>query len=287
MIQYRNVTVTGCGVTIIDGLDLELPDKGTAVILGPSGCGKTTLLRTTIREDEDEPDLEFSGQILFRGRDVREPGVVLTQLRQRVGLIMQRPVAFPGSALANVTFALKCTTNLSPDAIEVRAKHALIEVGLEPDHYQTQARSLSGGQLRRLSIARTIALEPEVLLMDEPSNGLDPLSVAKLERMIADLAQHRLVVVVTHDLALARRIADKVFFLWPYPKGCKLVESGTAAEVLDHPQCPETQLFVATAQKGAEAIEESGVILHDDDAEECLPRRIELLGESPASTKRR
>ena len=162
----------------------ELPDKGTAVILGPSGCGKTTLLRTTIREDEDEPDLEFSGQILFQGRDVREPEVVLTQLRQRVGLIMQRPVAFPGSTLANVTFALKCTTNLSPEAIEVRAKQALVEVGLEPDHYQTQARSLSGGQLRRLSIARTIALEPDVLLMDEPSNGLDPLSVAKLERMI-------------------------------------------------------------------------------------------------------
>lgn len=284
MIKYRNVTVTGCGVRIIDGLDLELPEKGTAVILGPSGCGKTTLLRTTIRDDEEDPDLEFSGTIAFHGRNVRESGFALTQLRQRVGLIMQRPVAFPGTALENVTFALKCTTDLSAEAIDRRARKALQEVGLQPEHYNTAARSLSGGQLRRLSIARTIALKPEVLLMDEPSAGLDPLAVAQLERLIVDLAQNRLVVVVTHDVGLARRVANVVFFLWPYPGGCKLVESGVAADVLDFPKSLETRLFVETARYGAQAIEEDGVDLSDLEAEECAPRRIELVDALPAAS---
>ena len=281
MIHYRNVTVVGCGVTIIDGLDLELPEKGTAVILGPSGCGKTTLLRTTIRDDEEDPDLEFSGTIAFHGRNVRDSGFALTQLRQRVGLIMQRPVAFPGTTLANVTFALKCTTDLSPDAIERRAIRALEEVGLQPEHYSTAARNLSGGQLRRLSIARTIALEPEVLLMDEPSAGLDPLSVAQLERMILTLAKSRLVVVVTHDVELARRVADAVFFLWPYPRGCRLVESGVAAEVLSSPKRAETRLFVETARYGAQAMDEDGVELSDVEAEECLPRQLEFVDSQP------
>lgn len=284
MIKYRNVTVTGCGVRIIDGLDLELPEKGTAVILGPSGCGKTTLLRTTIRDDEEDPDLEFSGTIAFHGRNVRESGFALTHLRQRVGLIMQRPVAFPGTAFENVTFALKCTTDLSAEAIDRRARKALQEVGLQPEHYNTAARSLSGGQLRRLSIARTIALEPEVLLMDEPSAGLDPLAVAQLERLIVDLAQNRLVVVVTHDVGLARRVAHVVFFLWPYPAGCKLVESGVAADVLDFPKRLETRLFVETARYGAQAIEEDGVDLSDLEAEECAPRRIELVDALPAAS---
>lgn len=284
MINYRNVTVTGCGVRIIDGLDLELPEKGTAVILGPSGCGKTTLLRTTIRDDEEDPDLEFSGTIAFHGRNVRESGFALTHLRQRVGLIMQRPVAFPGTAFENVTFALKCTTDLSAEAIDRRARKALQEVGLQPEHYNTAARSLSGGQLRRLSIARTIALKPEVLLMDEPSAGLDPLAVAQLERLIVDLAQNRLVVVVTHDVGLARRVANVVFFLWPYPAGCKLVESGVAADVLDFPKRLETRLFVETARYGAQAIEEDGVDLSDLEAEECAPRRIELVDALPAAS---
>lgn len=277
MIHFENVTVVGCGVTIIDKLDLQLPMMGTAVILGPSGCGKTTLLRTTIREDEDDPDLEFRGSINFRGRDVRKPGVVLTELRQRIGLIMQRPVAFPGSTLDNVTFALKCTTNLDIDDIDRRAKRALEEVGLEPEHYHTKASSLSGGQLRRLSIARTIALEPDALLMDEPSNGLDPLSVARLERLISKLASSRLVVVVTHDVALARRVADTVFFLWPYPTGCKLIESGSAKDVLDHPTRHETQLFIDMAYHGASGMHAHGVRIHDSEAEECVPRRITIL----------
>ena len=285
MIHYRNVTVIGCGVKIIDDLDLELPDKGTAVILGPSGCGKTTLLRTTIRDDEEDPDLEFSGAIDFHGRDVRTSGLALTQLRQRIGLIMQRPVAFPGSTLDNVTFALKCTTDLSPEAIDRRARQALEEVGLQPEHYATAARNLSGGQLRRLSIARTIALDPEVLLMDEPSAGLDPLSVAQLERLILTLAETRLVVVITHDVGLARRIANFVFFLWPYPEGCKLVESGVAGDVLDSPQRLETRLFVETARHGAKAMPDDGVGLSDVEAEECAPRRIAVVDAPPSITK--
>ena len=283
MLVFHNVTVHGCGVKILDDLTFELPKRGTAIILGPSGCGKTTLLRTTVREDEDDPDLEFSGKITLGGRDVRDPSFLPTALRQRVGLISQRPVPFPGTAFENVTLALRCTTKLSRRQIESHARRALDEVGLEAGHFDSRADRLSGGQLRRLSIARTIALDPSVILMDEPSNGLDPLAAARLEQLVKKLARKRLVVVVTHDMALAGRIADAVFFLWPYPQGCRLVEQGSAEAVLERPRRPETRLFVEAARLGAAAANVND--LRDQEAEECMPRRIEIVDTPKSRTK--
>ncbi len=286
MLTFERVSVVGCGVRIVDGLDLALPERGTAVILGPSGCGKTTLLRCAIREDEDDPDLSFSGVVRLRGRDVRERGLSVHHLRQQVGLVLQTPVAFPGTAFDNVTFALQCTTSLAKAEIDERAARALAEVGLEPEHHATRAVSLSGGQLRRLSIARTVALDPAVLLMDEPSAGLDPLAVARLEHLVRTLSRRRLVVIVTHDVELARRIADEVHFLWPFPDGCRLVESGSAAQLLDAPQRSETRLFIDAATRGAAALAELGGRIEDSDAEECLPRRIRLKGPVTAPSSR-
>lgn len=285
MIEYKGFTVRGCGETILNGIDLRLPEKGCAVLLGPSGCGKTTLLRTTIREDHEDPDLEVEGQITLDGVNIRDRRYPLTQLRRRVGLISQRPVPFPGTALENVGFALRCTTKMSRAEIRRRSLEALEEVGLEPEHYDTQADCLSGGQLKRLSIARTVALEPTALLMDEPSNGLDPLAVARLETLIHRLAEHRLVVVVTHDVSMARRIADRVYFLWPFPEGCQLVDEGSAAEVIELPRRPETRLFIDVAARGAEAL--GGVELRDADAEECQPRRIDLVSENAVQAMRK
>ncbi len=254
MIEFRKLTVTACGARIIDGLDLILPEKGTAMILGPSGCGKTTLLKSLIREDLEDPDVHVSGSILLRGKEIRDRRFPVHRLRQRVGLVMQHPVPFPGTAFANVTFALRCTTKLDRTAIDARAKKALEEVGLERQHWETPAECLSGGQLKRLSIARTIALEPEVILLDEPSNGLDPLAAARVEQLITTLSQNRLVVVVTHDVSLVQRIGDAVYFLWPYRTGCRLVEEGPAQDVLDNPKEPETRLFVRAAREGASAL---------------------------------
>jgi len=277
MLRFRDLRVRGCGVTILDGLELELPQRGTAVLLGPSGCGKTTLLRVTIREDEEDPDLEVAGTIELGGEDVRARGVSVSRLRQRIGLVPQRPVAFPGTTFDNVTFALRHTTELARPEIEYRAHAALEEVGLEPELYGREASCLSGGQLKRLAIARTVALEPDVLLMDEPSNGLDPLAVVRLERLITRLAEHRLVVAVTHDLYMARRIADEVHFLWPFPGGCRVVESGAPELVLERPARPETRLFVQAAWNGAAALYDVEDQLSDDcEAEECRPRVLRL-----------
>lgn len=277
MIRYSGLHVRGCGVTILKDFDLELPDRGTAVLLGASGCGKTTLMRATIREDEEDPDLEVTGTIELRGEDVRSGAMTRTQVRQRIGLIPQRPVAFPGTTFENVTFALRHTTRLPKDETLRRARAALEEVGLEEEVWNREANCLSGGQLKRLSIARTVALEPDVLLMDEPSNGLDPLAVVRLERLIMRLSEHRLVVVVTHDLHMARRIADEVHFLWPFPEGCRVVESGPPEVVLERPARPETRVFVQAAWNGAAALYEMEDEIEEDcEAEECQPRILKF-----------
>ena len=280
MMRYRALSISGCGVPILRDVDLDLPERGTVVVLGPSGCGKTTLLRATIREDEEDPDLCVRGTIELDGVDVRAATQSITALRQRVGLIPQRPVAFPGTARQNVLFALECTTRLSRRERQACADRALAEASLEPEHHGSPADCLSGGQLKRLSIARTIALQPRVLLMDEPSNGLDPLSVARLERLISDLARERLVVVVTHDVAMARRVADLVHVVWPFEGGSRIVEGGRASRVLTDPVQPETRLFVETADRGAAGLARYEDRLTDVPAQECHKRTIELASNS-------
>lgn len=262
MIRYRSLSVTGSGSPILDSVDLELPERGTAVLLGPSGCGKTTLLRCTIREDEEQPSLAVRGSIELAGQNVRARSYPATTLRRQVGLIAQSPTPFPGSALDNVRFALHHTTRLARAEIQQRALAALAEAGLESAHHATAARHLSGGQLKRLAVARAIALEPLALLMDEPTTGLDPLAVARIENLISDLAATRLVVVVSHDVALARRIGDVVHVLWPFQDGSRVLESGSPSEVLDTPRTREVTSFVQVADHGGSATITLGARAH-------------------------
>lgn len=201
---------------ILDRLNASFPAKQICCVLGPSGAGKTTLLRCINRLVDLTPDLEVSGRIELGGQDVRDSSVDVDDLRRRVGIVFQRPVTFAGSIQRNVVFAAK-RIGLVPSwdgagTVEecLRAAHLWDEVS---DRLRDDACNLSVGQQQRLAIARTLAGQPEVILMDEPTSALDSASTERLESTILSMRGHRTVILVTHDEAQADRLADVVLEL--------------------------------------------------------------------------
>jgi phosphate transport system ATP-binding protein len=230
----------------VKSVSLEIHQGEVLALIGPSGCGKTTLLRTLNRLTELTPGTLRGGKILLDGDDIHE--LVDTSLRARVAMVFQQPNPFPMSIFDNVAFALREQSRSRPRRRELEPLviDALTRAGLyeevrgELDH---PALRLSGGQQQRLCIARAIALRPEVLLMDEPCSALDPISTATVEKLIGELRRDLAVVVVTHNLGQARRIADKVAFMYLGD----LVEYGTATQVFDEPRAARTREYVRGA----------------------------------------
>jgi phosphate transport system ATP-binding protein len=215
-------------------------------LIGPSGCGKTSLLRTLNRLTELTPSAARGGEILLDGRDVH--ALQDTQLRARVSMVFQQPNPFPMSIFDNVAFALREQSRKRPHrrALEPLVVDALQRAGLYEevrDDLDRPALRLSGGQQQRLCIARAIAMRPEVLLMDEPCSALDPISTAAIEQLIGELRRELAVVIVTHNLAQARRVADKVAFMYLGD----LVEYGTAEQVFEEPRAERTREYVRGA----------------------------------------
>jgi phosphate transport system ATP-binding protein len=212
-------------------------------VRGPSGCGKTTLLRTLNRLTELTPSAARSGEVLLDGQDIHE--LVDTTLRTRVAMVFQQPNPFPMSIFDNVAFALREQSRKRPRRRELEplVVDALRRAGLyeEVRHdLDRPALRLSGGQQQRLCIARAIAPRPEVLLMDEPCSALDPISTGVIEELIGELRRELAVVIVTHNLAQARRVADKVAFMYLGD----LIEYGTADEVFSTPRAARTRDYV-------------------------------------------
>jgi phosphate transport system ATP-binding protein len=215
-------------------------------LIGPSGCGKTTLLRTLNRLTELTPGTTRSGNILLDGEDIHE--LPDTTLRSRVSMVFQQPNPFPMSIFDNVAFALREQSRKRPGRkeLEPQVVDALRRAGLYDEvreELDKPALRLSGGQQQRLCIARAIAARPEVLLMDEPCSALDPISTNTIEKLIGELRRDLAVVVVTHNLAQAQRIADKVAFMYLGD----LVEYGTAADVFEAPRAQRTRDYVRGA----------------------------------------
>jgi phosphate transport system ATP-binding protein len=215
-------------------------------LIGPSGCGKTTLLRTLNRLTELTPGASHAGTILLDGIDVDD--LEVTALRRRVSMVFQQPNPFPMSIFDNVAYALREQSRKRPgrSVIEPLVEDALRRAGLwdeVADKLDEPALRLSGGQQQRLCIARAIATRPEVLLMDEPCSALDPRSTAVIEQLIGELRTDLAIVIVTHNMQQARRVGDKVAFMYLGD----LVEYGPAERIFDAPQAQRTRDYVRGA----------------------------------------
>jgi phosphate transport system ATP-binding protein len=245
-LRLQDVSIDYGEKQAVKAVSLSIHKGEVLALIGPSGCGKTTLLRTLNRLTELTPSARRCGHIMLDGEDIHE--LPDTTVRARVAMVFQQPNPFPMSIFDNVAFALREQSRRRPRRRELEPLviDALQRAGLYDEvrnELDKPALRLSGGQQQRLCIARAIAPRPEVLLMDEPCSALDPISTNTIEKLIGELRRDLAVVVVTHNLAQAHRVADKVAFMYLGD----LVEYGTTADVFDAPRAARTRDYVRGA----------------------------------------
>lgn len=225
---------------------LAVPGGSLMAVVGPSGCGKSSLLRCINRLNDTVPHCAVSGEIRLGGQDILAAGTDLTALRRRVGMVFQQPNPFPLSIADNIRFPLREHGIKGRVALSCRVEKNLRDVGLwaeVKDRLRQPAQSLSGGQQQRLCLARTLALEPQVLLLDEPCSALDPIATEHVEELILRLKGRYTILMVTHNLAQARRLADHVTVCW-VDDGCGcVVESGSREGIFVNSRHPITQAY--------------------------------------------
>ena len=196
-------------------INIEIPEKSITALIGPSGCGKSTFLKTLDRMNDLIPDVKITGSIKYKGEDIFEPSVDVSELRRQVGMVFQKPNPFPMSIYDNIaygprTHGVKSRAKLD-EIVEQSLRGAAIWDEVK-DRLKKNALGLSGGQQQRLCIARALAVEPEVLLMDEPTSALDPISTSKIEELAMELKDRYTIVIVTHNMQQAVRISDHTAF---------------------------------------------------------------------------
>ena len=246
-IKTTNLSLRYSNQTALEDISLTIHRGCLTAIVGPSGSGKSSFLMCLNRLNDLIPDCEVTGQILFEDQDIRDPGIDVLQLRRRVGMIFQKPNPFPMSIQKNLDFPLREHGIKDYGTRQEHIHKALSDVGLWKeikDRLDTPALSLSGGQQQRLCIARALVLSPDVLLMDEPCSALDPLSSGIVEDLIYSLRGQYTIVMVTHNLAQARRIADYVGVFWTPQETGQLIEFGPTQHIFESPQCQLTSAYI-------------------------------------------
>lgn len=234
-----------------EGVSLEIPQGGITAVIGPSGCGKSSFLSCFNRMTDLVPGCRVEGRLRIGGLEVFDPATDLLALRRRVGMIFQKPNPLPLSIHRNLDLPLRQHGFKRRDKREAMIESALCKVGLwdeVKDRLKKPALALSGGQQQRLCIARALALEPEVVLLDEPCSALDPLSSGVVEDLIQELRGRYTVLIVTHNLAQARRIADWAAFFWLIEGRGRLIEEGAAAKLFENPRDELTAAYVRGAR---------------------------------------
>jgi len=242
VIEARHIDVFYDDVQALDDVSIEIPEQQVTAMIGPSGCGKSTFLRSINRMNDLVDAARIEGELLFRGKNVYDEDVDPVALRRKIGMVFQHPNPFPKSIFDNVAYGLR-VQDMDVDeeqVVEESLKKAALWDEVK-DQLDSSALDLSGGQQQRLCIARAIAVDPEVILMDEPASALDPIATSKIEDLIDDLAEDYTVVIVTHNMQQAARISDKTAV---FLTGGELVEFDDTEKIFENPEHQRVEDYI-------------------------------------------
>ena len=231
------------GFHALKNITMEIPERKVTAFIGPSGCGKSTLLRTFNRMYSLYPDQRAEGEIVLDGEDLVTTRRDVSLIRARIGMVFQKPTPFPMSIYENIAFGVRLFEDLSRRDMDERVESVLARAALwdeVKDKLQQSGQSLSGGQQQRLCIARCIAVQPDVLLLDEPCSALDPISTARVEELIAELKSDYTVVIVTHNMQQAARVSDYTAYMYLG----ELIKFGRTDEVFIKPKKMQTEDYI-------------------------------------------
>ncbi|GEO35969.1 phosphate transport system ATP-binding protein [Skermanella aerolata] len=241
--SIRNVSFFYGQFEALKSISVPLYDRKVTAFIGPSGCGKSTLLRILNRIYDLYPKQRASGEVLLDGQNILEPGIDLNLLRAKVGMVFQKPTPFPLTIYDNIAFGIRLYERLPRDEMDGRVEQALRRAALwneVKDKLNQSGLSLSGGQQQRLCIARAIAVNPSVLLMDEPASALDPISTSKIEELIDELKSEYCICIVTHNMQQAARASDFTAFMYMG----ELIEHGVTEDLFTTPKQKRTEEYI-------------------------------------------
>jgi len=242
-IEVEDLNVYFDEAHILKDINLKIPKNTVTALIGPSGCGKSTFIRTLNRMNDVISGFRHEGHVYLDGKDIYDPDMDVVELRKKVGMVFQKPNPFPKSIFENVAYGLRVHGYDDRDFIEERVEESLRAAALwdeVKDKLDKSALGLSGGQQQRLCIARTIAIEPEVILMDEPCSALDPISTTKIEDLIHRLKNEYTIIIVTHNMQQATRVSKyTAFFLHG-----EIVESGLTEQIFIEPRDKRTEDYI-------------------------------------------
>ena len=250
--ELKGIEVLYGGVSAVKGISMDIGHNEVTALIGPSGCGKSTLLRCLNRMNDLIPNAEVEGELLYHGEDLYGPKVDPVQVRKLIGMVFQKPNPFPKSIYDNIAFGPRIHGNKGKmdELVERALRQAALWEEVH-DRVNTSALGLSGGQQQRLCIARALAVEPEIILMDEPCSALDPISTGKIEDLMIELKERFSIVIVTHNMQQAARVSDRTAFLMveldaeEHNRWGRLVEYDVTEKIFTNPADKRTEDYVS------------------------------------------
>lgn len=242
-VETRNLNLHYGGTHALKNVTMGIEEKKVVAMIGPSGCGKSTYLRLFNRMNDMIDNVKIEGEVLFNGKDIYQGGMRVEEIRKKIGMVFQKPNPFPKSIFENVAYGLRVNgiTNKKfiEESVERSLKHSALWDEVKDD-LKKSALSISGGQQQRLCIARALAVEPSVILMDEPCSALDPISNAKIEELIYELKKQYTIIIVTHNMQQAARVSDRTAFFYLG----ELIEYNDTKEIFTNPKNERTQNYI-------------------------------------------